>query len=85
MEDDENVNEKEIYRPTGPDGKGWGEFRQLTEEDIQMFEELKKEDDRKANRKSHLLSAGGYIADGDENVNLKIIFFSNMFFLSVRK
>jgi len=68
LEDNENISEKEIYRPTGPDGKGWGEFRQLTEEDIQKYEELINEEERKANKKSKLLSRGGYIADGDEIV-----------------
>ena len=68
MEDDENIKDKEIYRPTGPDSKGWGEFRQSAEEDIQMWEEMKKEEERKSNKKRHLLSETGYIANGDEIV-----------------
>ena len=43
FEYDEN-NENKIYKPTGPDGKGWGEFRVLSEEDKKYFEKLEKEE-----------------------------------------
>lgn len=25
------------YRPTGPDGKGWGKFRQLSEREVEVM------------------------------------------------
>ena len=51
---DEDGEEKKIYKPTGPDGKGWGRFRELTKEDEEMFEEMKREEEeieRKKNKK----------------------------------
>lgn len=42
--DDGNVNEKERYRPTGPDGKGWGKFRMLSKEDKEMFKVMQEEE-----------------------------------------
>ena len=51
---DEDDEEKKIYKPTGPDGKGWGRFRELTKEDEEMFEEMKREEEeieRKKNKK----------------------------------
>ena len=42
FEIDENDEDK-IYKPTGPDGKGWGQYRILSEEDKEMFEQIKKE------------------------------------------
>ena len=70
-DDDENLNlnEKEIYKPTGPDGKGWGEFRIFTEEDLILQEENKKEEERKLNKKNHQFNKGGYLGgDGDDLV-----------------
>ena len=29
--------EKKLYKPTGPDGKGWGDFRQLNENDLNLL------------------------------------------------
>ena len=34
--------EKKLYKPTGPDGKGWGDFREQTERDKIILEELLK-------------------------------------------
>ena len=42
--DENNNNNNKIYKPTGPDGKGWGEFRELSEEDKKYFEKLEKEE-----------------------------------------
>ena len=27
-----------LYKPTGPDGRGWGEFRELDEEERRLIE-----------------------------------------------
>lgn len=35
--------EGKAYRPTGPDGKGWGNFRALTEDEEQQIKELADE------------------------------------------
>jgi RNA-binding motif protein, X-linked 2 len=37
---DEN-GEKKIYKPSGPDGKGWGDDRILTPQEIRKFEEMR--------------------------------------------
>jgi hypothetical protein len=29
-----------MYQPTGPDGKGWGDYRTLIPEDIQNYENI---------------------------------------------
>ena len=34
--------EDKLYKPTGPDGKGWGEFRNLGEDDIKKLEDAEK-------------------------------------------
>ena len=34
--------QKKMYKPTGPDGKGWGDFRQINEPDLQLLEELQE-------------------------------------------
>jgi hypothetical protein len=26
-----------LYKPTGPDGKGWGDFRQLNAQDLEVL------------------------------------------------
>lgn len=68
ISEDENLNEKEIYRPTGPDGKGWGELRIITEEDLIIQEENKREEERKLNKKNQKFNKGGYLGEGDDQV-----------------
>ena len=34
--------EKKLYKPTGPDGQGWGDFRQQTDQEKIILEELLK-------------------------------------------
>lgn len=34
--------EKKLYKPTGPDGRSWGDFRELTTEEGIILEELDK-------------------------------------------
>ena len=68
LDDDEKINDKEIYRPTGPDGKGWGEYRELKEEDILLYEEMRREDERRALRKNKTLDESGYVGNGDKMV-----------------
>ncbi|KAL4448800.1 hypothetical protein ABPG74_012889 [Tetrahymena malaccensis] len=34
--------EDNLYKPSGPDGRGWGEFRDFTEEELLMIEEEKR-------------------------------------------
>ena len=45
-----NKNKKREYKLTGPDGKGWGEDRILSEEDKKLFEEMRKEEIRNENK-----------------------------------
>jgi len=43
VEDQEEEEGKDkLYRPTGPDGKGWGDFRELNENDLKVLEEYNK-------------------------------------------
>ena len=47
----EDVKNKKIeYKLTGPDGKGWGKDRILSEDDVKMFENLRKEEIRNNNK-----------------------------------
>jgi hypothetical protein len=47
LKEGESIEDK-LYMPTGPDGKGWGEFRNLNERDIQKLEDTFKDlDDKK--------------------------------------
>ena len=32
--------ENDLYKPSGPDGKGWGDYRQLNENDLTLLDEL---------------------------------------------
>ncbi len=47
---EENNKKKKEYKLTGPDGKGWGKDRVLSEEDILMFENIRKEEIRNENK-----------------------------------
>jgi RNA recognition motif-containing protein len=47
---EKNNKKKKEYKLTGPDGKGWGEDRILSEEDILMFENMRKEEIRNENK-----------------------------------
>ena len=47
---DEENNKKREYKLTGPDGKGWGKDRILSEEDKKMFENMRKEEIRNENK-----------------------------------
>ena len=50
-ENDENgVQKEKKYKLTGPDGKGWGKDRVLSEEDVIKFENLRKEEIRNDNK-----------------------------------
>jgi hypothetical protein len=56
-----------IYKPTGPDGKGWGEFRQLSPEDIQFFEEMKRNETEKISKQTiQITGKSNFIVDADE-------------------
>ena len=48
---EKNNKKKKEYKLTGPDGKGWGKDRILSEEDILMFENMRKEEIRNENKK----------------------------------
>jgi hypothetical protein len=63
---DENGEEK-IYKPTGPDGRGWGEFRVLTPQDIEMFERIKQNElEREEKRNVRTTLGGDFVIDEDE-------------------
>jgi hypothetical protein len=41
-EDEEEDLNKMIFKPSGPDGRFWGQFREFNEEEIKMFLEKKE-------------------------------------------
>ena len=45
-----NYDKKERYKPTGPDGKGWGKYRILSEEDKEMFRKMEEEEGKRMER-----------------------------------
>lgn len=67
INDNEMIEEKNLYEPTGPDGKGWGEFRVVGEEEVK-----KLEDDQISNQerelKRNLIDKNIFILDEDERV-----------------
>ena len=40
-EEEEDLNQL-IFKPSGPDGRFWGQFREFNEEEIEMFLEKKE-------------------------------------------
>lgn len=60
--------ENKIYKPSGPDGKGWGEDRKLTNEELEYFQELRQEEEYKMQRliKVNQNSKEKYKIDSDE-------------------
>ena len=45
-----NNSKNKKYKLTGPDGKGWGEDRILTQEEKELFEEMRKEEIKNENK-----------------------------------
>lgn len=62
-EDDEEAREakarerweKKLYKPTGPDGHGWGDFRKVTPQEEIILDELLKLERHEAKRKEKLI------------------------------
>ena len=46
--------EKKLYKPTGPDGAGWGDFRRMSAPDKIILEELLKIEEKEAVRREKL-------------------------------
>lgn len=45
VKEDENGNEIEtIYKPSGPDGRGWGQYRDYTEEELEAMRQDEEDD-----------------------------------------
>lgn len=36
-EGDDVPDEEKIYKPSGPDGRGWGQYRNYTEEELELM------------------------------------------------
>lgn len=41
-EEGTDILDENLYKPSGPDGRGWGEYRDYTEEELLMIEEEKR-------------------------------------------
>lgn len=77
LDDGENIEEKKLYIPTGPDGKGWGEFRVEDEEELKKLEDEEisvKERELKRNLDSNM-----FILDEDERVITNFILVGKNF------
>jgi len=46
--------EKKLYKPTGPDGQGWGDFRKLKPEDEVVLDDLVKMEKKEEQRREKL-------------------------------
>ena len=42
--------EEKLYKPSGPDGKGWGEFREMDDGDIEKLKEADSTQAKSNNR-----------------------------------
>ncbi len=60
----ENI-ENALYKPTGPDGRGWGSYRILSEEDEKLFDDLKQEEERVITNANNVANAG-MLLDNEE-------------------
>lgn len=72
INDGENLDEKKLYMPTGPDGKGWGDFRKEDDEELQQIEDEEnsvQERELKRNLDNNL-----FILDEDERVKYFLLF-----------
>ena len=45
---------KRLYKPTGPDGKGWGDFRTLNAQDLEVLQEFQRLEEKEAKRRAKL-------------------------------
>lgn len=43
--------QKRLYKPTGPDGKGWGDFRKLNEQNLEVLQDFIKQEEKEAKRR----------------------------------
>ena len=47
--------ERKLYKPTGPDGQGWGDFRQMTDQEKIILDELLKIERAEEKRREKLI------------------------------
>lgn len=77
-EDGTDLFDDELYKPSGPDGRGWGEFRKLTEEERIMEDrdkklaELAEDRTEKVYQNIQEIKNKKYFLDEDERVNIFI-------------
>ena len=73
MKEEDNFMDK-LYKPSGPDGKGWGKYREITEEEKIAIEKRKKYEQIQEKNKDKLHENMGNLKkitfDEDERVNL---------------
>ena len=65
VEELDEKGERRIYKPSGPDGRGWGEDRILNEQDVNYFQELRRIEEEREMRMSKL-DQTNYVMDQDE-------------------
>ena len=52
VKEDDNGNEVEmIYKPSGPDGRGWGQYRDYTEEELRLMKQEEEEAEEQTQHK----------------------------------
>lgn len=69
-----------LYKPSGPDGKGWGKYRILSEEEKKAVEEYRKLEKTREKNKDKLIdemqNLKNITFDEDERVTILNIFFN---------
>ena len=66
IDDNEDITDKKLYMPTGPDGKGWGDFRVEDESEIKQLEEDQYSNEERELKRN--LNQNMFILDEDERV-----------------
>ena len=57
VKDDDDDFFNKMYKPSGPDGKGYGEYRQMDEEEKIALKKAEEEERRKISQKEKLLDS----------------------------
>lgn len=65
LDNDEINGEKAIYKASGPDGKGWGDDRLLSHEDLENFNKIKQNEQERQIKQTKLVQ-GDILMDQDE-------------------
>lgn len=43
IRDEDEITSDNLYKPSGPDGRGWGRFRDMSKEELDLIADTKSE------------------------------------------